>query len=140
MCLVDRLISPIFISSFFIISARIVIQISFSPKLRGLELFWTTIASVGCVLRTLCHVLWRCWRCVGRTLHFNAIKLRNIVGWVGAIPCGCPRNIVMGRPTHHCYKFTPGSSFQRVGGCSEALPTLQKKLNLMALTLHLLST
>ncbi|TGO02610.1 hypothetical protein PN36_22010, partial [Candidatus Thiomargarita nelsonii] len=56
----------------------------------------------------------------------NAIKLRNIVGWVGAIPCGCPRNEVAGRPTHHCYKFTPDLR-QRVGGCSEALPTLQKK-------------
>jgi len=55
----------------------------------------------------------------------NAIKLRDIVGWVGAIPCGCPRNIVMGRPTHLCYKFTPGSSFQRFGGCSEAKPTRQ---------------
>ncbi|KHD05097.1 hypothetical protein PN36_30825 [Candidatus Thiomargarita nelsonii] len=59
----------------------------------------------------------------------NAIKLRNIVGWVER-----ERNEVAGRPTHHCYKFTPGSSFQRVGGCREALPTLQKKLNLMALS------
>ncbi|TGO02086.1 hypothetical protein PN36_30805 [Candidatus Thiomargarita nelsonii] len=55
-------------------------------------------------------------------LYVNAIKLRFFVGWaVGAIPCGCPRNIVMGRPTHHCYKF------QRFGGFRSALPTLQKK-------------
>ncbi|TGO03469.1 hypothetical protein PN36_06075 [Candidatus Thiomargarita nelsonii] len=47
----------------------------------------------------------------------NAIKLRNLVGWVER-----ERYIVMGRPTHHCYKF------QRFGGCSEALPTLQKSL------------
>jgi|GEM_PF-2914010 len=54
-------------------------------------------------------------------VRLNAIKLRFFVGWVGAIPCGCPRNIVMGRPTHHCYKF------QRFGGFRSALPTLQKK-------------
>jgi len=49
-------------------------------------------------------------------LYPNAIKLRNIVGWVER-----ERNIVMGRSTHHYYKF------QQLGGCREALPTLQKK-------------
>jgi len=50
------------------------------------------------------------------TLCVNAIKLRNIVGWVER-----ERNEVAGRPTHHCYKF------QAVGGFRSALPTLQKK-------------
>jgi len=28
----------------------------------------------------------------GRCDFIISIKLRDIVGWVGAIPCGCPRN------------------------------------------------
>ncbi|MEN8220648.1 MAG: hypothetical protein ABFS56_30715 [Pseudomonadota bacterium] len=64
---------------------------------------------------------------VGRTLHFNAIKLRDIVGWAT------------------CF-LLPGAGLKPAPGPDtvgnkNTLPTLQKNvfgLNLMALTLHLL--